>query len=92
MTRPINPVLVSQLLANRARLTDQAIVDCMALAQLHPSPDRRFKVPELMTVLGHTSLSALSRKLSTLKRAGLLEYQRGNAVEPGYRITRVGPE
>jgi hypothetical protein len=83
--------LIDHLLAQRHRIPNQVIIDCLALARLQPSPEQRFSVAKLQAALDAGSQSSMSQRLGKVKRYGLLDYERGYRGDPGYRITRVGP-
>lgn len=83
--------LIDHLLAERHRIPNQVIIDCLVLARLQPTPRQRVSVTSLMMVLDAGSQSSLSQRLGKVKRYGLLDYERGYVGDPGYRILRVGP-
>jgi hypothetical protein len=83
--------LIDHLLAERHRIPNQVIIDCLVLARLQPMQDRKLLVTELQAALDAGSQSSLSQRLGKVKRYGLLDYERGYVGDPGYRITRVGP-
>ena len=84
--------LVAYLVQERHRIPNQVIIDCLVLAQQKPSPKRRIPHAEMQKLFGTCDRSALSQRLSRLKRAGLIDYEAGWRGEPGYCIFRVGPE
>lgn len=83
--------LIDHLLEGRHRFQNQAIIDCLALARLEPSPRERQSVASLLLLLDVANRSNLSHKLHNLKRHGLIAYEPGCTGDTGYRITRVGP-
>jgi hypothetical protein len=83
--------LIDHLLAERHRIPNAVIIDCLVLAQLAPSPDRRVPVASLLLTMGFCHRTALSARMGKLSRYGLIEYESGTNAEPGYLITRVGP-
>jgi hypothetical protein len=82
--------LLEHLLANRHRLMNQVIIDCLVLATL-PLGGRRYTWEVLAELLYATSQPHLSKKLCQLKLANLIDYERGDKCSPGYLIRRVGP-
>lgn len=85
-----NPRLLQHLLDNRHRMTDQVIVDCLALAD-HGVQHCRIKVGELQALLQCGSPSHVSLRLGKLKARGLIDYEKGVVGTPGYLFRRVGP-
>ena len=83
--------LIDHLLAERRRIPNQVIIDCLVLARLQPTPEQRFSVAMLQAALNAGTQSSLSQRLGKVKRYGLIDYERGYCGNPGYRITRVGP-
>ena len=85
--------LVGYLLANRARFGSTMIVDCLALADLKArlKPWERVQPTALCELLDVSTPSYASRRLKSLVRAGLLEYESGVVGETGYVLFRVGP-
>lgn len=83
--------LIDHLLAERHRIPNAVIIDCLVLAQLAPSPEQRVSVASLLLVMGLSCQASLSTRMGKLKRYGLLDYKAGTRAEPGYLITRVGP-
>lgn len=83
--------LIDHLLAERHRIPNQVIIDCLTLARLEPSPEQRFPIARMLEVLDAGTQPSMSLRLTKLKRHGLLDYERGYRGDPGYRITRVGP-
>lgn len=86
-----NPELVRQLLANRYRLPDQTIVDCLVLAEADIK-GRRVQPAELQELLGVGNAPHVSQRLGKLKDRGLLDYVAGVPGRPGYTFRRVGPQ
>lgn len=83
--------LIDHLLAERHRIQNQTIIDCLALARLAPSPEHRISATQLMEALNATSQQCLTNRLARLRRYELLDYKSGHNGAPGYLITRVGP-
>ena len=87
--------LLDHLLARREQLTNQVIVDCLALARLHAELRPWQRVPSRVMAerLGVSPgcPSYVSKRLMNVVRAGLLHYEAGDKGNPGYAIHRVGP-
>jgi hypothetical protein len=83
--------LVSYLLDNRYRIPNRAIINCLALARLNPTPLRRVSAKDLMIVFQHSHPAGVSAILQELKRCGLVDFEPGTSGTPGYLIWRVGP-
>jgi hypothetical protein len=83
--------LIDHLLAERHRLPNAVIIDCLVLAQMQPSPKHRLSVESLLLVMGLSCQASLSTRMGKLKRYGLIDYKAGSRADPGYLITRVGP-
>lgn len=84
--------LLSRLLAQRHRIPESTIVDCMALAQLvERLPRQRLHRAMLMRQLGCGAKITLDRKLRRLRHCDLIEYEAGCRDDPGYLFWRVGP-
>lgn len=84
--------LIAYLLANRSRIRDCVIIDCLALDRLlRERPCRLLYSNELMLALDCLAHSYLSSKLRRLRQAGLVEYTVGPSVDPGYHFLRIGP-
>ena len=83
--------LIDYLLAERHRIPNQVIIDCLTLARHPHIPGQRISMASLLMVLDAGTQPSLSQRLIKLKRYGLLDYERGYRGGPGYLITRVGP-
>jgi hypothetical protein len=91
LTMPIT-ALLQHLLANRYKLSDGAIADCLDLAiiaQQHRG--QRLPWELLARRWGCMNQPYLSKRMRRLANAGLLDYDCGVSGEPGYLIHRVGP-
>ena len=84
--------LVTYLLDNRYRIPNRAIINCLALARLNPSPHRRVTVEELIPVFQHSGRGGVSGLMQELQRCGLIDFEPGVRGTPGYLIWRVGPK
>jgi hypothetical protein len=84
--------LVSYLLANRYRIPNRAIINCLALARLNPSRTERVSVEDLMIMFGHSKRGGISGIMLELQRCGLIDFESGVRGTPGYTIRRVGPK
>ncbi len=84
--------LVTYLLANRFRITNRTFIACLALNRMTLRPNHRVHIGDLMQALGASSHQHVSLLFRELYRAGLLEYESGVRGDPGYFITRIGPE
>jgi hypothetical protein len=84
--------LVTYLLANRHRIPNKTIINCLALARLNPTPVRRVTVEELITLFQHSKRGGISGLMLELKRCGLVDFESGVCGTPGYLIFRVGPK
>ena len=84
--------LVTYLLANRHRIPNRAIINCLALARMNPSPTDRVMVEELMMMFQHSGRGGISNLMLELKRCGLVDFESGVCGTPGYLIFRVGPK
>jgi hypothetical protein len=84
--------LINHLLNHKHTLWNTEIIDCLTIARLNPDPSTRILPAELAKHLGLSSPRYLSTRMRRLKRRGLIAYDIGIAFQPGYRITRVGPE
>ncbi len=84
--------LVTHLLANRHRIPNRAIINCLALARLNPTPVRRVTVEELIPLFQHSKRGGISGLMLELKRCGLVDFESGVCGTPGYLIFRVGPK
>jgi hypothetical protein len=84
--------LVSYLLDNRYRIPNRAIINCLALARLNPTPVRRVSVEDLMVMFQHSTRGGISGLMLELKRCGLVDFEPGVRGTPGYLIFRVGPK
>lgn len=86
--------LAAYLMQNRAKLANAIIVDCLHLAhqtrKRGRQAARRFPVWQMCDWFG-CGASSLSKRLTDLHRAGLLDYERGTKTCPGYLIRRIGP-
>lgn len=92
MTCDLRPSLLSQLLAERHRIPESTIVDCLALAQLvDRRPRQRLHRAMLMRQLGCLEKKTLDRKLRRLRLCDLIEYEAGCRDDPGYWFLRIGP-
>jgi DNA-binding MarR family transcriptional regulator len=76
----------AELLALRHRVPDSVLLDWLDLAQLLEPPCKE-KTADLIEHW-HCSQSAVSRRLSRLWEADLLDYRPGGG---GYRIRHLGP-
>ncbi len=84
--------LIPYLLANRSRIRDCVIIDCLALDRLlRERPCRLISSAELMVALDCLCQSYLSGKLRRLRLAGLVDYKAGPSAYPGYQFLRIGP-
>ena len=84
--------LLSRLLAQRHRIPESTIVDCLALAQLiEHRPRQRLHRALLMRQLGCVEKKTLDRKLLRLRHCDLVDYECGCRDDPGYLFRRVGP-
>ncbi len=84
--------LVSYLLATRHQIPDKIFIACLALAKLNPKPTQRFTSESLVDVLQVNSASYVRVILNDMRRRGLVHYDKGSCVNPGYLFYRVGPE
>jgi hypothetical protein len=84
--------LVTYLLDNRHRIPNRAIINCLALARLNPSPTDRVRVEELILLFQHSKRGGISCIMLELKRCGLVDFEKGVRGNPGYLIFRVGPK
>jgi hypothetical protein len=84
--------LVSYLLYNRYRIPNRAIINCLALARLKPTPRRRVSVEELKILFQHSGRGGISGLMLELQRCGLVDFESGVRGTPGYLIWRVGPK
>jgi hypothetical protein len=84
--------LIAHLLANRHRIPNRAIINCLALARLNPGPADRVMVQQLMLIFQHGNRGGVSAILQELKRCGLVDFEPGTSGTPGYLIFRVGPK
>lgn len=85
--------LIAYLLANRSRIRDCVIIDCLALDRLlRERPCRLISSTELMVALDCLSPSYMSSKIRRLRQADLIEYKTGPSVAPGYQFLRIGPD
>ncbi len=65
--------LISYLLDNRYRIPNRAIINCLALARLKPTPRRRVSVEQLMILFQHSSRGGISDLMLELQRVGPVE-------------------
>lgn len=88
------PDLTVYLMMNRHKYTNAVIVDCLHLAHQTRKRGRqvarRYPVWQMCDWFG-CGAPSLSKRLSDLRSAGLLDYERGSNASPGYLIRRVGP-
>ena len=84
--------LVTYLLDNRYRIPNRAIINCLALARLNPTPVRRVSVEELIPLFQHSKRGGISGLMLELKRCDLVKFEPGVRGAPGYTIWRVGPK
>jgi Mn-dependent DtxR family transcriptional regulator len=77
----------SELLALRHRVSDSTLLDWAELEQLLPPRPCRMQTAELAR-LWHCSQPTVSRRLTRLWDAGLLDYR---ASGGWYRVRRLGP-
>jgi hypothetical protein len=84
--------LVSYLLANRHRITNRSIINCLALAQLNPTPHRRVTAKELIPIFQNNTQGGIRFLMNELRHFGLVDFESGRRGTPGYLIWRVGPE
>lgn len=88
--------LLDLLLTRRSALTNQVIVDTLALWRLQQQLQPWERVPaDVMARQLEVSVgcpSYVSKRLMNVVRAGLLHYEAGDRGEPGYLIHRVGPK
>ena len=84
--------LLEYLLANRHKLSDGAIVDCLDLA-LVVSEANGERVPRetLARRWGCMNQPYLSQRMRRLAKAGLVDYEAGVCGDPGYLFLRFGP-
>ena len=78
---------IPQLLALRPRVPDATLLDWLELEQLLPERPCRIRTAELVR-LWHCSQPTVSRRITRLYDAGLLDYRPGRGW---YRIRRLGP-
>lgn len=84
--------LMCYLMENRWRHSDSMTVDCIALARaILDCPLQRIQNQELMNVLDVVGRTGVSQKLWRMRRAGLLNYEKGTPMYPGYQFLRIGP-
>lgn len=77
----------SDLLALRSRVPDATLLDWAELDALLPPRPCRIRTDELARIW-HCSQPTVSRRMTRLWDAGLLDYR---ASRGGYRIRRLGP-
>lgn len=86
------PTLAKYLLAQRYRLSDTTITDCIALGFLwNQAPTERITWHQLCDCWGTGSHSYVSKRMCKLGKAGLISYDVGTLDAPGYLIHRIGP-
>ena len=84
--------LLSYLLDNRHRFTGTTIVDCIDLAIIvSADPLRRVQSTTLERRWACNSHQAVSLRIGRLRKAGLVDYERGAVGNTGYLFLRIGP-
>lgn len=84
--------LLSYLLDNRHRFTGTTIVDCIDLAIIvSADPLRRVQLTTLERRWACNSYQAVSFRIGRLRKAGLVDYERGAPGNTGYLFFRIGP-
>lgn len=81
------PPQIPQLLAQRARVPDATLLDWLELEQLLPARPCHIET-EVLRCHWHCTQPNVSRRLSRLWEAGLIDYRSGGGL---YRIRRLGP-
>lgn len=78
--------MIDALLALRFRVSDDTLLDCLDLARLLRPPCT--VTTDQLREHWHCSQPTVSRRLSRLWEAGLLDYRHGRGA---YAIRRIGP-
>ena len=82
---------LQQILALRAQHTDTTVLDVLELALLVGGEIPRHVTFEELQARWGVGYGSVSWRMSRLKRAGLVEYDRGGPGHPGYWLWQIGP-
>ena len=82
---------LSEILGLRAQHTDTTVLDVVELALLVGDEIPRHVTFEELQARWGVSYGSVSWRMSRLKRAGLVEYDRGVRERPGYWLWQIGP-
>lgn len=83
-------ILAADLLKVRHRINDHQIVDCLDIATLWRGTTHRITSEQLQAHWG-VCPSVVSHRMKKLRKAGLIDYDRGCRTERGYLIWQLGP-
>lgn len=84
MTERELAILTADLIKHRHRIAEHQIVDCLDIATIWKGPRVIITAQQLMDHWG-VCRSVVSHRMQRLRRAGLIDYDRG------YQIWQLGP-